>query len=361
MSEASNRSESSTLEASSEIRQTNSCALKTAALQIVRRRVLARGEVDFPCVPSLASTYVGDLLSIWRALGKPFSTDERAALLSGIELALATGFEATPYARMVISYEVAAPPAGVRYAIRLKENTMEQHYEHWLSDRKPPLFGANPDARVMEIAQSLGDPRSNPVLDIGAGTGRNALPLARRGHPTHAVELVPALAGEIAKACAAEQLSIEVTKADALSADFSPRVGNYRFAFLSEVASHFRDAGDLRNIFTKLASALSPGGIALVNLFVAVDGYEPDALAREVSEVSWSRIFTRRELAFATQLLPFELVGDESVHDHEKTHAPAGAWPPTTWFVDWSRGRNVFDLPQGRAPIELRWLTFRRR
>jgi SAM-dependent methyltransferase len=343
------------------MRELNASALKTAMLEIVRRRVLARGEVDFPCVPSLASTFADDLLAMWQALGKPFSAEEAAALLRTVELALRTGFEATPYARMVVGYEVAAPPVGVRYAIRLKENTMEQHYEHWLSDRKPPLFGENPDAKVIEVAQSLGDPRLTPVLDVGAGTGRNAIALARRGHPTHGVELVAALADEMRKARDAERLPIEVSTVDALSQEFSPLAGHYRFVFLSEVASHFRDVEDLQNIFAKFATALAPGGVALVNLFVATEGYEPDALAREVSEVSWSRIFTRRDLAFVTEHLPFDLVGEESVHDHEKTHASPAAWPPTSWFIDWSRGRNVFDLPPGTAPIELCWFTFRRR
>jgi hypothetical protein len=106
---------------------------------------------------------------------------------------------------------------------------------------------------------------------------------------------------------------------------------------------------------------LVPGGLALVNLFVALNGYEPNALACELSEVSWSRIFTRRDLAFITEELPFDGVDEVSVHDHERDHSAAAAWPPTSWFVDWSQGRNVFDLPLGQAPIELRWFTYRRR
>jgi SAM-dependent methyltransferase len=309
----------------------------------------------------LLDTYVADLLGMWKALGKPFSEEEGAQLKIAVEMALRAGFEATPYARMVVSYEAQAPPHGVRYGIRLKENTIEQHYEHWLSDRKPPLFGAHPDAKVLEVAATLGSPRDARVLDVGAGTGRNAIPLARRGHPTTAVDLVAALAEEMNHARQRERLPIDVVAADVLSPEYMPPRGRYELVVLSEVASHFRDEGELRTAFEKFADALVSGGLVLVNLFVALDGYEPDAVARELSEVSWSRIFTRRDIAFITEELPFDVIDEASVHDHERLHSPKNAWPPTSWFVDWSQGRNVFDLPVGRAPIELRWFTYRRR
>jgi SAM-dependent methyltransferase len=323
-------------------RETRADVLEVALTSIVHRRVLARGEVDFPCIPALLDAYVADLLGMWQAIGKPFSDDERAQLRGAVQMALGAGFEATPYARMLVSYEVKAPPHGVRYAIRLKENTIEQHYEHWLSEKEPPLFGALPDAKVMELAATLGSPADARILDVGAGTGRNAIPLARRGHPTTGVELVAALAEEMDRARRSEQLPIDVVA-------------------VSEVASHFRGADELRTVFEKFAEALVPGGLALVNLFVALNGYEPNALACELSEVSWSRIFTRRDLAFITEELPFDGVDEVSVHDHERDHSAAAAWPPTSWFVDWSQGRNVIDLPLGQAPIELRWFTYRRR
>jgi hypothetical protein len=86
----------------------------------------------------------------------------------------------------------------------------------------------------------------------------------------------------------------------------------------------------------------------------------PDATAREFSQQLYSSIFTREELAAAVAELPLELVGDDSVHDYEKTHLPAGAWPPTHWYPDWVTGGEVFDLPAEQRPIEARWLVYRR-
>lgn len=261
---------------------------------------------------------------------------------------------------MVVNYEANAQ-AGVRYAIRLKENSIEEHYQHWMTSRQPPLFGKWPDTKVMQLAADLGDPATAPVLDVGAGTGRNALPLARRGHPTDALELVPELAAEMRKAASHEGVPVEVIEGDVLSPELALKTSHYKLIVLSEVTSHFRDLEELRTVFGKFAGALAPGGLVVVSAFLAMDGYKPDALVRQVSETAWSRVFTRAELGFITSELPFDRISDESAHDHEKNHLPSEAWPPTGWFVDWSSGRNVFDLPAGKVPMELRWLVYRRR
>lgn len=55
-----------------------------------------------------------------------------------------------------------------------------------------------------------------------------------------------------------------------------------------------------------------------------------------------------------------ERVDDESTLEYEREHLPKEAWPPTGWFEQWSGGRDLFDLPPNRAPVELRWLTYRK-
>jgi SAM-dependent methyltransferase len=343
-------------------RETNPSVARQAIWRVVDRRTRSRGEIDFPCVPALSERYTTQLADMWRAMGRPFSSIELETLRQNVEQALATGYQASPFARMVITYEAPPPPlAGVRYAIRLNEPTMEEHYAHWAAERKPPLFGEHPDCKVMAVAAELGEPASVPVLDVGAGTGRNALPLARLGHPTDALEPVPALAQQMRGSAGAEGVPLRVIEGDILAAEVSLDPGTYKLCLLAEVMSHFRSVEDVRVAFTKFAGALRPGGVVLVNSFLAMEGYKPDALARQVSETAWSYILTRADLAFVTEELPFDRICDESVYEHEKKHLPPAAWPPTAWFVDWSQGRNVFDLPGGKAPIDLRWLAYRRR
>ena len=126
--------------------------------------------------------------------------------------------------------------------------------------------------------------------------------------------------------------------------------------------------GGVERIVDELARGLPAHGITADVLalargpsrVVAMDGYKPDALAREISQVSWCPIFTRHELEKAFEGLPFERVADECVHDYEHEFLPPDAWPPTGWFVNWSLGSDLFALPPGRAPIEMRWLSYRK-
>jgi len=75
------------------------------------------------------------------------------------------------------------------YRVTTESVTLGGAYDGWLSTREGPLFGTEPDARVWALSGEVVDPHAHPVLDVGAGTGRNALALARRGHPVDAVEM----------------------------------------------------------------------------------------------------------------------------------------------------------------------------
>lgn len=54
-------------------------------------------------------------------------------------------------------------------------------------------------------------------------------------------------------------------------------------------------------------------------------------------------------------------ISDESVFEYEKARLPESAWPPTGWFAAWTQGIDMFDLPAGKAPIDMRWLVYRRK
>ena len=98
----------------------------------------------------------------------------------------------------------------------------------------------------------------------------------------------------------------------------------------SEVTSHFRGLHELRTFFERAAACIRRGGSLLTNVFLAEPDFEPTQTARELSQISWSTLFTRAELARATRGLGFWRVSDESVHDYERASQPADSWPPTS-------------------------------
>ena len=108
------------------------------------------------------------------------------------------------------------------------------------------------------------------------------------------------------------------------------------------------------------AHCLAPGGRLVFNIFLPRHTYLPDPAARELGQQCYTSIFTDAELVAAVAGQPLELISDESVHDYEKDHLPPQGWPPTSWYVNWVSGLDVFDVPREDSPIELRWLVYRK-
>jgi SAM-dependent methyltransferase len=335
---------------------------RQALMRVVESRASATGEVTFPCIPSLCGEYVARIRDICALLGRSCSERELDELKASIEQGLVLGSRSSTSGMLIVSYEThPVPRVGVKLSVRVKAYSTEERYARWLSEREPPIFGKLPDAKLMSLLRLLGASKHAPILDVGAGTGRNALPLARLGYPVTAIDSVPALVEQIERAASAERLLVQCIGASILSPDVTLEEGRYKLVVVSEVLSQFQNVDQVRTTFTKLARCVAPGGLVLANAFLAADDYEPDELAREVSRRVWSTLFTRAELRFITADLPFELVSDESAHDFEKQHTPPNDWPPTSWYESWSRGYNIFSPSSGIPPVELRWLVYERK
>lgn len=302
--------------------------------------------------------YVKMCDTVFTGLGAPFTATELAHLRNVLESQLAEAFRASPRSRIVISYDFPVGRA-LNYHVRSEWATIESSYDHWVGTREPPLFGVEPDARIWALAGQAADPRSHWVLDIGAGTGRNALALARRGHPVDAVEMTATFADIIRAEAQREALDVRVIQRDVFASTNDLR-WDYQLILLSEVVSDFRTTQQLRGVFELADRCLVPGGHLVFNVFLACPGYLPDDAARELGQQVYTAIFTREELENAMRLLPFTLVGDDSVYEYEKAHLPEGAWPPTSWYARWVSGLDVFDVEREASPIEMRWLVYRK-
>lgn len=336
--------------------------LTTGLQQSMARRLYRRSEVKaeitLPAVPGMIDEYVKMCSTLFAGVGRGFSDAELSHLREILAGQLAEAYSVSQRSSIVISYDA---PIGttLNYHVRAQWWTVEAAYENWIGTREPPLFGSEPDARVWALATETAEPHRHPVLDIGAGTGRNALALARRGHPVDVVELTPKFADMIRSDAARELLNVRVIQRDVFAGLDELRF-DYQLILLSEVVSDFRTTRQLRELLELAALCLAPGGRLVFNAFLAREGYVPDAAARELGQQFYTSIFTRDELSAAAAQLPLDLIADDSVYDYEKAHLPENAWPPTSWYAEWVSGQDVFDLRREMCPIEMRWLVYRK-
>lgn len=333
-------------------------ALRNTLARRLYRRSVVTGQITLPAAPGMLDEYVSMCDKLFVTVGRPFTDEQLNRLREVLAGQLDEAFTASPRSSIVISYE-AQTRSGLNYHVQAEWSTLEGAHEDWVATREPPLFGAEPDARVWSLARELQQAQACRVLDVGAGTGRNALALGRRGHPVDVVELTPKLADIIRQKAADEGLDVRVIQRDAFSTHDDLR-RDYELIALSEVVSDFRTTDELRSVFELAAHCLSAGGRLVFNAFVTRDGYQPDAAARELGQQTYTSIFTPHEIFTAAAGLALDLVSDESVYEYEKATMSAHAWPPTSWYADWVRGLDLFDVAPQDCPIEMRWLVYQK-
>ena len=188
---------------------------ESMARQLYRRSVVT-GQVTLPAVPGMVDEYLTMCASVFAGVGRRFTAEELAHTKTVLEGQLAEAYAASPRSNIVISFDAPFGPI-LNYHIKPEWWTVEGAYENWVGTREPPLFGTEPDARVWALANEAADPETHRVLDIGAGTGRNALALARRGHPVDVVELTPKFADMIRSDAEQESLNVRVMQRDVFS------------------------------------------------------------------------------------------------------------------------------------------------
>lgn len=127
------------------------------------------------------------------------------------------------------------------------------------------------DPGDLDLYLALAARADGPILELGAGSGRLAVPLAAAGHTITAVDIDPAMlerARERAAAASLPEGRLELVEGDLLDLQL-PDAGRYALAFIalnSIMLLATRDAQ--RRAFETLALNLAKGGLAVVDVWL---------------------------------------------------------------------------------------------
>jgi SAM-dependent methyltransferase len=133
------------------------------------------------------------------------------------------------------------------------------------------------DPGDLELYLALAERTGGPILELAAGSGRIAVPVAAAGHRVTAVDHDPAMLAR-ARARAAEdgaEIALELVEVDLLDLEASPLParGIYRLAILALnslflLATREAQATAMR----VMAAHLAPGGLAVVDIWLPTAG-----------------------------------------------------------------------------------------
>jgi len=143
----------------------------------------------------------------------------------------------------------------------------ETHFDEWIAPRYADLWPELFDPAVLDpaVAFLAGLADAGPVLELGIGTGRVAIPLSRRGLRVHGIELSPAMAGELRARAGDSDVEVMV-------GDFaSTAVGAAEFSLVYLVRNtitNLTTQDEQVDAFRNAARHLVPGGCFVVENYV---------------------------------------------------------------------------------------------
>jgi SAM-dependent methyltransferase len=130
------------------------------------------------------------------------------------------------------------------------------------------------DPGDLDLYLALAERTGDPILELAAGSGRIAVPLAIAGHRVTAVDIDPAMVGRARQRAAAEGVAahLEFVEADLLDLRL-PDAGAYRLVVLALntlflLATRKAQARTLQ----VMADHLAPDGLAVVDIWLPTAG-----------------------------------------------------------------------------------------
>ena len=175
-------------------------------------------------------------------------------------------------------------------------------------------------AQDLPLWRELAAEAGGPVLDLGAGSGRVALDLARAGHEVVALDVDSLLLAALDERAAAFGLAVETRQADARDFAFAaPRFGLV-LAPMQTIQLLGGPAGRA-GLLRSARACLRPGGVLACALADALEGFDA-----EHSEPPLPDVLERDGWVFASQPVAVRPDADGTTIERiRQTVSPAGA------------------------------------
>jgi SAM-dependent methyltransferase len=174
-------------------------------------------------------------------------------------------------------------------------------------------------AADLPLWRELAEAAGGPVLEVGAGTGRVALDLARRGHDVTALDRDPVLLAELERQ--AGEISVRTIAADAREVDLEP--AGFALVLVPMQTVQLFGGAEGRAPFLRRAHAhLRPGGLLAAALTGPLDEFDaagtaPLPLPDVAQHAGW---------AYFSQPVAVRTVGEGTVIERvRQTISPTGA------------------------------------
>ncbi|CAI7979492.1 Methyltransferase type 12 [Frankia sp. Hr75.2] len=183
----------------------------------------------------------------------------------------------------------------------------ESTYGDAIADTYDDLYGAfvADPVQIKVLAELAGD---GPAVEIGSGTGRVALPLARMGVPVVGIDASSEMTRQLHRSALVEHLPVTAVEADAATFTVADPVRLVYAVFNTFFLLADRDVQS--RFLLQAAKALRDGGALIVETFVPRPGRLPDGPHPGVfpadSAVVVKQRSTERVVLFAATNIPSE-------------------------------------------------------
>jgi SAM-dependent methyltransferase len=213
-------------------------------------------------------------------------------------------------------------------------------YGEGLADVYDEWYGAEADPIVLDALERLAGP--GPVLELGVGTGRLAVPLAARGVAVHGVDSSPAMLARLAAKPGADRVA--TTCADMAGTE---PAGPFALVFATtNTFFNLHEPHDQERCFANVTARLVPGGRFAIEVFVPAE--KPPS----------GRRFAVRDIALDRVVLSVtQTEADEQTAFGQHIEiTEAGGVRLRPWRIRWAAPAQLDDLARRAGLVlEARW------